>query len=569
MALHSEEAKQWLEQFMADVGLRWWPYVAHRANRNPGRFPQTVAGISEVDAAAKGSGSSSVVDESDSYWAARVRDLRSITGAASGIPDAVSALPAKEMAPVSKLTPKLATLGRMVLGPLLREFLTASRYLERLERVNDLDENWLPALGMLFEYSVMAKYLGRDLEDGANGSAASELESARRFALDTIARLQGEASARENVGRTVNDRLQNIQQNTDVLSILIGMAGNRDKALVMRFLELNGNGNTSFTGKALPSELKPEEVMKVCRELDVPDWQQVSAAARGAGGEALFLACDDEAKFDAAVKTLNATLPPHAREAFLDLRPLLTNRNRAIALYKKCRRDKISLAGLGHGDDGQDYDYLDTYVVQQPSRDDDEEAKALIEAMQVRDGTISDDSDTGQSSEPFDHQRSMALALMRLEEPDLQLLWSLMRWRVAVIPNATGNGITERDTVYAVASGSTRWLLEFRASTASGEGAAHMAKICGKLKNTHVSFAVGGDRTKLFVEIVQGAVVWFIRRKVDATLIRKFELSENGNGGFTLSPGARRQVGQWKMDLRKRCANDDLLKKYLLPAIYC
>ena len=560
--MESEKASNWLEQFFSDTGLRWWPFMSRRASRFADRLPKTASAFSGENGSSEVDDVGGLSDENDSFWSAQVRSIRLLTKTKSGVPDIVLSLPTEDLAQESELTPRLADIGRLVLGRLFREIQRGSRpMVEKLERISDLDEGWIDGLGQLFGYLVMAKYLNVDRE-AATGSTQVVLTKRWREMLNGAALLQTEERSRESSGREVLERQHHLLRNSEVLGKLASMVDNRDEVLLRRYLEAHGHPGMSFDGRSHGHHMSATTAREISERLGLTGWNLLYDTIRGASGDLLLRAAYDEAAFEAAVSTAGAALPDGARTFFQLSGRFLSNRNRAIHLYKELRHSKISLTEFDFG--ASDHDEEASVEADNSGNDasGNQEIAALLPAAPQETDFPGPRVVTYESS----HQTQILMALRRLESPDLQLLWSLVRCRVAWTLTTDDTSYVERDWVYAAASNAMRALLGLGAQDAI-ELRRLLAAESDRLHKGHATFHPAGDQSKLFVETVNSALAWFRARGVTASAFTQFDLDLNNAGGYKLTPKSRREIAKWRHSLVERCRADWPLKLYLLPAL--
>lgn len=474
--IESEKIREWLDQFLADTGVRWWAPVIK--NLKPtGDFKQSrklLAG--EAIKAFETSG------DEDSFWADQIRQLtRTARDQFDCLPGEIE-LPKNLAKGGAFEDPRLVAQGQLVLGPAYSRWRYRSSVLQdKLAVIRRNQEDWLRGLGEILKQSYLVRYLNDDL------AKRPELLDEHSKCLKRLGELQN-AKPNGNWGRTLREKARALPlfDNPDLLAAINSIVSNRLGMALANLLEKNYGKVVDVRKQRKPSSLEhrvrkevhdrwfdPESGFSISLEEFANHLQHpqidalIAVAARRGASEKQLSEAARYANFGWAD---NVELSRQWLSLLKRTAPYLSGMNYAWALLNELDRaviaaddrtatqgEKTSASGIvengdisdppSEDDDGEEVGYPLGSYESPPDFSDPEEAQEEDNTNQIYDARVLRVLE-GCSEAQFN---AAQVELMEID-PGLFCLWILIHRRIPWARTPTEDKFDERVVIYAVCS---------------------------------------------------------------------------------------------------------------------
>lgn len=271
-----EEQHPELASFLADLGLRWWPYTVRALPVTQKRLPLTFAamnGMRTSTPARSAEGELAV----DRFWASQARAVRNAVQQPTGELHEIHNLPRPGLANTEpsnenelKKT-RLMQIGELAMGPV---YALMSRYNRRLRQKLSLIESeiagWTSSLGLIFAELVMLAKISDQLHkleqsppSNETENMGEELKQSRIRCLLKIHKLQNDSTAYD--GRNVLLNL-NFRSNTQWRRALDGIVDNRFRKILVRVVYGDGSPIALLVGLESTTTLTESTLRKISKK---------------------------------------------------------------------------------------------------------------------------------------------------------------------------------------------------------------------------------------------------------------------------------------------------------------
>ena len=611
-----EKTNRALDAFLADLGLRWWQFVARALRITESHYPRTYFAMTGATGANVRSDGSS---DEDSFWAAQAATVRRLLLKVNQDPATIGGLAEQGLADIDgRIRVDLRHVGVMVMGRLYRLKLRGNQALNaKLELIELEVPGWIEGLGPIFEELVQLGAVNAAIRDHPNDGA--ELMRERTLRLTSVRSWQCDEGG-HYPGRNI-DLSMHFDRNAEVQGVLRSVVDNRAKKTLKRSLQLLLDKEVDVEGFEPVASLSPSlrrEIAKRCAldDLAIYDGLLKSADADSAlelvanlGGKQGPKAVAASLQLKQSLATLLVAHGFKEPMAQIDMhvavlkkvRSFLSRRNQAWVLNRlRAGTNSRGEARQSDGDCDESRGRLsddlkfsevepDRLKLQRPSVD-----PSPVESSAPSDGANSADpeplsgqlnfenvnEDIGDAEEfevlpDFDdlgateawdaHEHLRAAyegeALQALSAPN-QLLFSLMKFRLAWVRRENGEEMICRQVVYASAANCALAVME--EELRGNNLTAKIAASCASLASNYADFAPRSDREEQYRTVLSALVDhWRINgANLDWRTIPSFELNQGGK--LALTPRDNTRLKRWMAGLREQCVGMRSAATYLL-----